>query len=238
MLAHVVDVGRKAASAYKNTDLIVATEDERIATHCRDLGVTCFITSENCATGSDRVLEAADKSGKSYDILMSLQGDAPFTPVTAIGALLDAFEKNSKHEVVTPVVRLRWSELNALREAKRITPFSGTVAIVQKDGTASWFSKSIIPAMRDEASLRKNSEFSPVLQHLGLYAYRTDILRRFVAMPQGNYERLEGLEQLRFLENNIKIHAVTIETDLGLAQAGIDSPEDVIRAEKLLGKAH
>ena len=77
------------------------------------------MTSDDCATGSDRVLAAVRLSGEKYDVLLSLQGDAPFTPPAAIAALLAAFSEDPRREVVTPVVPLRWSELDALRDAKR-----------------------------------------------------------------------------------------------------------------------
>ena len=71
-------------------------------------------------------------------------------------------------------------------------------------------------------------------QHIGLYGYRVDVLKKFVSLPQGHYEQLEGLEQLRLLENGIEIQTVILDVPVGLAQAGIDSPEDVERAEKML----
>jgi len=234
MLERVVDVGRAAANAHDNVDLMVATEDQRIANHCKEIGVPCHITSDECATGSDRVLEAAELAGGHYDVLLSLQGDAPFTPPDAISGLIKIFKDKPDTEVATPVVRLRWPELDALRAAKLVTPFSGTTATIDNKGKALWFSKNIIPAIRKEKDMRGQDEFSPVHQHLGLYAYRTDILKRFVALPQGDYEQLEGLEQLRFLENGISITTLTLNVDIGIAQAGIDSPEDVERAEKLL----
>jgi len=234
MLSRVVDVANKAAAAHLGTDVMVATEDKRIADHCAQLGVTCVMTPDDCPTGSDRVLAAARLSGGQYDVLFSLQGDAPFTPPAAVGAMLAAFAANPKHEVVTPVVKLRWPELDALRDAKKTTPFSGTTAVIDNTGRALWFSKNILPAIRGEDKLRSAGEFSPVHQHLGLYAYRTDILEKFVSLPQGHYEQLEALEQLRLLENGITIHTVTVAVDQGLAQAGIDSPEDVARAEALL----
>lgn len=236
MLERVVDVGRRAAANHKNVTLAVATEDRRIADHCKEIGVLCFMTSENCPTGSDRVLEAAEIAGGDFDYIFSLQGDAPFTPVEAIAKMLDAAQNDSATEVVTPVVRLRWEELDALREAKKITPFSGTTAIIDATGRALWFSKNIIPAIRREDALRRESGFSPVHQHIGLYGYRSDILRRFVSLPQSPYEQLEGLEQLRLLENGIAIRTVTLELDAGLAQAGIDSPEDLQRAEALIAE--
>lgn len=234
MLSRVVTVGRQAAENAGGTMLAVATEDARIADHCREIGVDCIMTSDDCATGSDRVLEAAQKMGGNFDFILGLQGDAPFTPLAAPAAMIAAFQDNPSLDVVTPVVRLRWAELDALRESKKTTPFSGTTAVIDQDGYARWFSKNIIPAIRKEEALRKDSEFSPVHQHIGLYGFRFDVLKKFVSLPQGHYEQLEGLEQLRLLENNISIRAVTIDVDAGLAQAGIDSPEDVARAEKIL----
>ena len=237
MLRRVVEIGWQAAAARGDVILLVATDDQRIAAHCAEIGVDCVITSEHCATGSDRVLEAMHRKGGHYDVVMSLQGDAPFTPLSAITGLLDAFEENTNREVVTPVIRLRWDELEALREAKKVTPFSGTTAIVASDGKAIWFSKNIIPAFRAEASLRVQSPaFSPVYQHLGLYAYRTDVLEKFVRLPQGYYETLEGLEQLRLLENGFSIHTIRLDVPAGMAQAGVDAPEDIVRAEEFLEK--
>lgn len=248
MLERVADVARKAATENtpsllpENKDnsilVAVATEDQRIADHCADIGARCFLTSPDCPTGSDRVLEAAalaaKATGSDFDYIFSLQGDAPFTPPDAISKMIQAVSNDTSIEVVTPVVKLRWGELDALRESKKVTPFSGTTAIIDNNGKALWFSKTIIPAIRKEESLRDADEFSPVYQHLGLYGYRADILNRYVSLPQSFYEQLEGLEQLRLLENNIAIQTVTLEVDAGLAQAGIDSPKDVERAEKLL----
>lgn len=234
MLHRVVDIGRQATSGNGDVDLLVATDDDRIAAHCRDLGVDFIMTSPDCPTGSDRVLAAAEKTNKDYRILIGLQGDAPFTPPEALRALIDAFKKNSSFEVVTPVVRLRWDELDTLREAKKSTPFSGTTAVIDESGRALWFSKNILPAIRKEYGLRKQSDFSPVYQHLGVYGWRRDILKKFVTLKQGYYETLEGLEQLRLLENGINVQTVVIEAGQGLAHTGIDSPEDLARAETLL----
>ena len=231
MLSRVAAIAQAAAARHPGTAVMVATEDSRIAAHCAAINVPCVITPAECPTGSDRVLAAARLAAERYDVLFSLQGDAPFTPAAAIDAMLAAFADNPRHEVVTPVIRLRWAELDALRAAKQTTPFSGTTAVIGAQSRALWFSKNILPAIRKE---NRADEFSPVHQHLGLYAYRADILERFVSLPQGHYEQLEGLEQLRLLENDISIHTVTVDVAAGLAQAGIDSPEDVARAEALL----
>ncbi|HPF78644.1 MAG TPA: manno-octulosonate cytidylyltransferase [Alphaproteobacteria bacterium] len=233
MLSRVVDVAKKAMEQLDDITLAVATEDPRIAYHAEELGVKGIMTSDDCATGSDRVLEALDNLGNDFDFVLGLQGDAPFTPPEAPIKMIAAFQNNPDIEVVTPVINLRWSELDKLREQKKITPFSGTTAIINTKGRALWFSKNILPAIRKEEKYR-DQEFSPVHQHIGLYGYRVDVLRKFVSLPQGYYEQLEGLEQLRLLENGITIQTVKLDVPVGLAQAGIDSPEDVERAELIL----
>lgn len=231
MLSRVVDIARKARTHYPNTVIAVATEDARIEAHCREIDIPCVMTSDQCATGSDRVLEAAKQLGDDFDFVLGLQGDAPFTPVEALLKLIEAYDANPSLSVVTPVVRLRWDELDALRENKKTTPFSGTTAVIDHAGRALWFSKNILPAIRKE---NRAEEFSPVHQHIGLYGFRYDVLKKFVSLPAGHYETCEGLEQLRLLENDIPVQTVVLDIDAGLAQAGIDSPEDVERAEKLL----
>jgi len=239
MLSRVVSRAQEAIKALdKDILLAVATEDQRIADHAAELGVQGIMTSDNCKTGSDRVLEALDalkeQGHGTIDFVLGLQGDAPFTPVDAITGLIAAFQANPDLEVITPVINLRWSELDKLREQKKVTPFSGTTCVTDDSGKALWFSKNIIPAIRQEEKLFTMSEHSPVYQHIGLYGYRTDVLRKFVSLDEGRYEKLEGLEQLRLLENNISIQTITLNVPLGLTQAGIDSPEDVTRAEEML----
>lgn len=233
MLSHVAAIARQAAANIKNVTIAVATEDNRIKDHCEKIGIPCVMTSDDCKTGSDRVLEAAQHLGNDFGFVVGLQGDAPFTPVEAPLKMLEAFIDDPSLEVVTPIVQLRWSELDALRESKKTTPFSGTTCVTDSNGRALWFSKNILPAIRKEQDLRKD-EFSPVFQHIGLYGFRFDVLKKFVSLPEGKYEKLEGLEQLRLLENGISVQTVTLKVDAGMAQAGIDSPEDVERAERLL----
>ncbi|WP_235602982.1 cytidylyltransferase domain-containing protein [Piscirickettsia litoralis] len=91
--------------------------------------------------------------------------------------------------------------------------------------------KNIIPGIRKEEKLRKQSACSPVYQHIGLYGYRYDVLEKFVNLPESHYEALEGLEQLRFLENNISITAVPVQFIAGAISGGVDSPEDIQRVE-------
>ncbi len=165
------------------------------------------------------------------DFIVNLQGDAPFTPPNVIQKIFDAFQQNPRAEVITPVHRLSWPDLDRLRRAKQDTPFSGTTAVLNAQGRALWFSKNILPAIRKEDALRAQGRLSPVHQHIGLYGFRADILEKFCSLPTGTYEALEGLEQLRMLENDIRIDTVNIEIGDGMIQSGIDSPEDIARAE-------
>ncbi len=234
MLQRVVEVARTAGKMDERISYLVATDDERIAMHCNDIKAPFIMTPESCKTGSDRVLAALRQLSDWPDFVINLQGDAPFTEADVIMAMVYAFRDNPRLEVVTPVHRLSWEDLDALREAKKATPFSGTTAILDERKQALWFSKNIIPAIRKEEDLRQREEFSPVWQHMGLYGFRVDVLEKFCSLEPGHYEELEGLEQLRMLENGIKVQAVPVEVESGITHSGIDSPEDLKRAEKIL----
>lgn len=234
MLEHVTGIARKVADNSDDISYAVTTDDERIAVHCQKIGAPFIMTPSSCPTGSDRVLSALRQMPDWPDIVINLQGDAPLTPPAVLQAIIDTFASNPRLEVVTPVHRLSWQALDALREAKKQTPFSGTTAILNQHNQAIWFSKNIVPAIRGEEKLRGNEDMSPVWQHIGLYGFRSDILERFCDLPLSRYEQLEGLEQLRLLENGIKIQAVSVTLPHGFVHSGIDSPEDLIRAEKII----
>ena len=228
MLGRVLDVAQLAAQA-TGAGVYIATDDDRIATHAQDdLGATVIMTPESCASGSDRVRAAMNTLPEKPGFVVNLQGDAPFTPPQAVIALIEAYRQSPQDtHVITPVHPLSWVALDQLRENKKTTPFSGTTCVRASDGRALWFSKNILPAIRKED---RASALSPVHQHLGLYGYTAEALERFCALPEGEYERLEGLEQLRFLENNIPIRTILIDPPAGGLQSGIDSPEDLARA--------
>lgn len=166
--------------------------------------------------------------------MINLQGDAPLTPPDFIAALIKSYEQ-APTDVVTPVTQLTWEQLDNLRKNKETTPFSGTTAVFNEStGKAFWFSKNIIPAMRKEEALREKSPLSPIYRHIGLYGYARDMLRRFNDLPEGTFENLEGLEQLRILENGFDIRCVTVDYRGRPSMSGVDSPEDIARCEKLL----
>lgn len=233
MLQRVYEIAKKSVINIQNAEIIIATEDERIKQHADFIGGKCVITSDSCKTGSDRALVACEALGYIPNIVLNLQGDAPLTPPAFVEAIAKALLSSDDADVVTPVVQLAWSALDKLRESKKTTPFSGTTAIVDNNNNALWFSKNIIPAIRNEEKIRLQSDFSPVLKHVGLYGYKYAALKKFVSLPEGEYEKLEGLEQLRMIESGMRIKAVKVDYG-NIPQIGVDTPEDAKRAEEII----
>jgi 3-deoxy-manno-octulosonate cytidylyltransferase (CMP-KDO synthetase) len=232
MLARVVSVARAAAGGDPNIRIAVTTDDERIAAHARDIGAECLMTSPDCATGSDRVYQAARQMTPAPDFVINLQGDTPFTPPLILTRMIEEIrQRGAQIEVITPVHQLSWVDLDSLRENKKTTPFSGTTCVRGPEGRALWFSKQIIPAIRKED---RSQELSPVFQHIGIYGFAMKTLERFVNLPPSYTETLEGLEQLRMLENGLSIQTILIDESSAQIHSGIDTPEDLKRAEKLL----
>ena len=236
MLIRVWEIAAKAAEGFSGCRAVIATEDERIVSFCQERNMECVLTSHSCKTGTDRVREVISKLNISPRFIVNLQGDNPMCPPWFVKALIEAYTKDNALEVVTPCVRMSWEELSQLRESKKLTPFSGTTAVVDKDGYAIWFSKNIIPALRKEDGLRESEEKSPVLRHVGLYGYSHKALDAFASLPESYYEKLEGLEQLRFLENGMKVKVVEVDYKGYGSMSGVDSPEDIIRAEALFAE--
>ena len=233
LLERVVRIAAQAGAAAGAAHL-VATDSEEILDHCRAIGVDAVMTAPQLASGTDSALAALEASGQEADFIINLQGDAPFTPPHHVAALIEAAGAQDG-DLFTPVIALSWPALDELRAHKQKAPFSGTTCLRSADGRAYWFSKTIVPAIRGEADLRRQSGLSPVFRHIGLYGYRLDALKRFAALPPGHYERLEGLEQLRFLENGMSVRAVEVAPPR-LSMSGIDTPADLELAEKLIAR--
>lgn len=234
ILEYVVDIAKTACEGLQNISIAVATDDERISHFCEDKSIPVLMTPKSCKTGTDRAMAAAHLLKVVPDLIINLQGDAPFTPPDFVRAMIEEYKSHSGFDIVTPVVRLSWAELDQLRESKKTTPFSGTTAVLAPNNNALWFSKSILPVMRNESSLREQGPLSPVYRHIGLYGYGRASLEKYVTRAPSRYEELEGLEQLRALENGMAIRCVVVDYKGRPAMTGIDSPEDLARAEALL----
>lgn len=231
MIRRVIDAAREGVSlAACQARIIVTTDDCRIADHVRNYGTEIIMTPSDCQTGSDRICAAIEQLDTPPEFALNLQGDAPFTPPSVIAAMISSLRDAPAHvDVVTPAHALSWAELDQLRKDKQETPFSGTTAVFNPEtGHALWFSKQILPALRKE---NRSVEPSPVYQHLGLYGYRVSALQKFVTLPEGVFEKLEGLEQLRMLENGFTIQCIPVDISEGQLQSGIDTPRDLARAE-------
>lgn len=237
MLFRVWENASKAASKFEGCEVIVATEDSRIMDFCASKGINAMMTSDKCLTGTDRVVEVVSNLSQKPEFVVNLQGDNPICPTWFIEAIVGEYYNDNSVQAVTPVVNMKWAELDSLRSSKEKSPFSGTTAVFNDKNDAFYFSKNIIPAIRKEEAYREKSEFSPVYRHVGLYGYKREILEKIAKLPEGIYEKLEGLEQLRWLENGIKVRCVKVdykgfEKMAGLS--GVDTPEDIIRVEAVI----
>ena len=231
LLHRTIDLARRSVTG--DARLVVATDDARIAEHAGAAGVEAVMTDAAITSGSGRALAAARAVGAAEDaIVINLQGDAPFQPVGALPAVIAAL-RDGTADAATPVVRLSWAALDALRLHKRHAPFSGTTCVRDGEGRALWFSKAILPAMRDEDGLRAAGDLSPVLRHVGLYGYRLPALATFEAAAPTMLEQFEGLEQLRLLDLHLTIDAVEV-APARFDISGIDTEADIARAEALI----
>ena len=234
LVSRVAAIAATACEGHADRRYVVATDHEAISQHLEALGIPAIMTNPDLPSGTDRALAAMESALPDADFVVNLQGDAPFTPPSYVDSVIDA-ALTAEQDVVTPVIQLDWTALDTIRKQKELAPFSGTSCVRRTDGEALWFSKMIIPAMRKEDRLRAASNVSPVFRHIGLYGYKTDALERFVRLPEGRYEKLEGLEQLRFLENGMRILAIEVPAS-ETAMWGVDTPEDAAHAEALIAK--
>jgi len=232
LLERVHAVATAAAHLAGGCDVVVATDDRRICEHARQIGAEVAMTSADLDCGSSRACAAALSRPLVPDIVINLQGDSPFVPPDVVARLIETL-RNGGADVATPIYRLDWDRLTRLRKHKATVPFSGTTCIRAADGRALWFSKTIIPALRDEEMLRASGPVSPVWQHMGLYGYRLTALEWFASTPRSPYEVLEGLEQLRFLEGGRLIATVEVDPP-SHAMSGIDTPTDLALAEEAI----
>ena len=201
----------------------VATDDERIEAAVKAFGGKVVMTSVNHKRGTDRCYEAFTKVGEGYDVIVNIQGDEPFIQPSQLEAIKACFD-DDKTQIATLV--------------KPFTPTDGFDAlenvnspkvVVDKQMNALYFSRSIIPYQRN-ADKCEWLQGHTYYKHIGLYAYRAEVLKEITSLPQSSLEKAESLEQLRWLENGytIKVGITNVET------IGIDTPEDLERAERFL----
>lgn len=205
------------------TDVCVATDDDRIATAVRDFGGNVVMTSSSHRSGTDRCCEAADKLGLQPDVVVNVQGDEPFIETSQLESVIRCFDDEATDiaTLVKPFAATDgWEALSNPNSPK---------VVVDNDNNAIYFSRSVIPYLRgvpQQEWLLHHTYY----KHIGLYAYRMNVLHEICTMPQGQLEVAESLEQLRWLQAGyrIKVGYTQVET------VGIDTPEDLRKAENLL----
>ena len=155
------------------------------------------MTSSDCRNGTERCAEALDRLGGGYDIVVNLQGDAPLTPAWFVEDLVAGLRASPAADIATPVLRCDGAMLAGLLADRRAGRVGGTTAVFGADKRALYFSKEVIPFTGTDYAADAPT---PVFHHVGVYAYRPAALAAYGGWPIGPLETLEGLEQLRFLE--------------------------------------
>ncbi|MEM8698494.1 MAG: manno-octulosonate cytidylyltransferase [Pseudomonadota bacterium] len=217
--------------------VVVATDDGRIAEAAERFGAQVVMTSETCRNGTERCADALPALGDA-EIVVNLQGDAPLTPPWFIEALIAAMTARPEIEVATPVLRCDQAALDGFLADRRAGRVGGTTAVFDRTGRALYFSKEVIPytGALDTSSKGAGSNPDaplPVFHHVGVYAYRPSVLIAYAAMEDGPLERLEGLEQLRFMEQGHPVHCVEVDAR-GAGFWEVNNPEDIPRVERML----
>ena len=204
-------------------DVLVATDDERILKTVEGFGGKAVMTRADHKSGTDRCYEAYVLQGKPYDVVVNIQGDEPFIQPQQLEAVKACFE-DSTTQIATLVKPFTADEPFAVLEN-----VNSPKVVVNKNWNALYFSRSIIPYQRNadrEDWLKGHTYY----KHIGLYAYRTEVLREITALPQSSLELAESLEQLRWLENGYKIKVGISDVET----IGIDTPQDLKHAEEFL----
>lgn len=200
-------------------DTWVATDDQRIFNTVKSFGGKAVMTRNDHKSGTDRIEEAVEIIGGEWDVVINVQGDEPFIQISQIETVCNCF--NDPSTEIATLGKPFGNDIEAISN-----PNSPKI-VSDKRGYALYFSRSIIPFIRGK-EMQEWATSYPFLKHIGLYAYRRNVLREVTQLPQGALEKAESLEQLRWLENGyrIKVGLTDIET------IGIDTPEDLEKAEE------
>lgn len=224
----VLHVARRALAAGAR-EVWVAADDVRIAQALADMPVRVAMTSPAHQSGTDRLAECAAMAGWSDDtVVVNLQGDEPFAPARGIAAVA--------HTLVTsgaPMATLA----AAVEDAQMLFDPNAVKLVRNSQGDAMYFSRAPLPWPRDAFAVDRGRlpAGDAWLRHIGIYAYRVGFLREFAGMPPGRLEGIEALEQLRALEAG---HRIAVALTPAPFPPGVDTPEDLVRAEARLASAH
>ena len=217
LIARVWEAAMNATTLDK---VVVATDDERIARHCEQIGAEYILTPSELPTGTDRVEATYRALNVTSDVILNIQGDEPLLESSLIDQLVVGLE-NSSADVATPI-----KKIDSIEEL--FNPMIVKVAL-RNDMTALYFSRSTIPYFRGVDKELWLSHYQ-YWKHIGLYAYRPKALRRFVELEQSPLEIAESLEQLRLFADSAIFQCIETECEL----IAVDTPEDADRVRKFL----
>ena len=212
--------------------VVVATDDDRIRDAAAGFGAEVVMTSTECQNGTERCAEAFVTLGGGFDVVVNLQGDAPLTPPWFIEDLVAGLRSHPVAQVATPVLKTEGAALNGFLQDRRAGRVGGTTAVFGADHNALYFSKEVIPYTGQTFG---PADATPVFHHVGVYAYRPAALTAYPGWPMGPLERLEGLEQLRFLERGASVLCVEVDAK-GRNFWELNNPADVPRIEAMLAR--
>ena len=210
-------------SSTLGSEVWVATDDERIFNAVESFGGQAVMTRSDHKSGTDRIEEAAEKTGTDADVIINVQGDEPFVRHSQLETIIRLFD-DPQTQIATLGKPFETMEAAENPNSPKI--------VCDMNSYALYFSRSVIPFVRDKEKQANPAMPFPYLKHLGLYAYRREVLGEITKLPQSPLELAESLEQLRWLQNGyrIKVGLTDVET------VGIDTPEDLARAEAFLKK--
>lgn len=215
--------------------VVIATDDERIETACKRFDAEVCMTSPDHESGTDRLQEVVAKLGLAEeDIVVNVQGDEPLLPATAIEQVADNLAAHPDAGIATLV--------EPIADIATVTNPNVVKAVLDQSGYALYFSRAPVPWCRDEwcrdewngddwANKTTLPEGSQYWRHIGIYAYRVGFLHQFVRWPMGQLEGLERLEQLRALENGVRIHVAPAAVEI---PGGVDTDADLAAVRKIL----
>jgi len=216
MLQHTYESARKSKLL---SDIVIAVDDERVYDVAKKFGAQVEMTPKELETGSDRIAYVAKKLSTA-EIIVNIQGDEPFIPGQMIDETIEPLLFDKEVSISTLAKRIT-------KEEEFISP-SITKVVFDYNSYALYFSRSPIPYVRDEISNKQKLRFADIYKHIGLYVYRTPSLIKFTSLRPTDLERYEKLEQLRMLENGMKIKVVVTESE----SISIDTQDDLELARK------
>jgi 3-deoxy-manno-octulosonate cytidylyltransferase (CMP-KDO synthetase) len=217
MLQRVYTQAKKASLL---NDIIIATDDARISEHAKLFGAKVVMTGDEHPSGTDRCFEAYQLNGKKFDYILNIQGDEPFLDPEQIDSLARACDAGV--EIATQMIKCNDHDVLFDKGEVKI--------ILNTRHEALYFSRNVIPFIKGKPESEWHKHYN-YYRHVGMYAYRVDILEQITKLAPSALELAESLEQLRWLENGFKIRCIETPFDSHC----IDTPEDIEKVLKLMG---